>query len=100
VRRRRRRQPISPGVGDIVIDGQLRARLLGLHLLDIDVHVVVVPARTAPTVRSLSAPARPRGHETDRRIVTGSDAASLPELAYASRLIAEGSSLLDEARTG
>jgi hypothetical protein len=90
---------MSPRAGDIVIDGRLRARLLGLRLLEIDVHVVVAPTRTAPTVRSLSAPARPRGYDADRRIVTGSDAASLPELAYATRLLAEGSSLLDQART-
>ena len=89
---------MSPREGDIVIDGRLRARLLGLRLLEIDAHVVVAPARTAPIVQALSAPARQGGHGTDRRIVTGSDAASPPELAYAARLIAEGSDLLAQAR--
>ena len=93
----RRRPPAVPRPGDLVIDGRLRARLLGLHLLDIDAHVVVAPARTGPTVRAVGSAGRARERQLDRRAVTASASASPPELAYAVRLIAEGSSLLDEA---
>ena len=100
MRRSRRGQPVVPREGDLVIDGRLRARLLGLHLLDIDAHVVVAPARPALTVRALGSAATASGRQ-DRRALHGRIGSvpdtPAPELAYAVRLIAEGSSLLDEA---
>ena len=45
-RRGRRAERLPVGrLGDRVIDGRVRARLLGLPLLDIDAHVVVATAR-------------------------------------------------------
>ena len=104
MRRGRLRDQRAPRPGDLVIDGRLRARLLGLRLLDIDAHVVVAPARTPPIGRRAGSPGRAgrdRAGESDvpQRIVMGPDGPSPPELAYAARLIAEGSSLLDEATT-
>ena len=48
MRRRGRRAERLPVVrrGDRVIDGRVRARLLGLPVLDIDAHVVVATAAT------------------------------------------------------
>jgi hypothetical protein len=102
VRRGRHREHPAPRPGDLVIDGRLRARLLGLHLLDIDAHVVVAPARTTRIARrggpsSLAGRDRAREADVPQRTGTGPDGPSPPELAYAARLIAEGSSLLDEA---
>jgi hypothetical protein len=72
MRRRNRRADRPPVVmrrGDRVTDSRLRARVLGLPLLDIDVHVVVATARegTGTTVigldervrRQPTAPGRP-----------------------------------------
>ena len=103
MRRGGHREQKAPRPGDLVIDGRLRARLLGLHLLDIDAHVIVAPARTPPIVRRVGSSGRAgtdRAGEPDvrQRLAIGPDG-SLPELAYAVRLIAEGSSLLDEATT-
>jgi hypothetical protein len=80
--------------GDRVIDGRIRARLLGVPLLDLDAHVVVSTARDAigrdmieadePALRA-APPIR-------------ADGTSPPELVRAVRLIAEGTSALDDAR--
>jgi hypothetical protein len=80
--------------GDRVIDGRIRARLLGVPLLDLDAHVVVSTARDGigrdvieadePALRA----ARP----------IRADGTSPPELVRAVRLIAEGTSALDDAR--
>ena len=79
----------------------MRARLLGLHLLDIDAQIVVAPARTAVAVSAVgSQGGAGSGRDGDRdlrRIAISPDAAAPPELAHAVRLIAEGSKLLDEA---
>ena len=59
--------------GDLIIDARVRARLLGLHLLDIDAQIVAAPARTAPTLvpvggagQPRAAPVRPGGHQMQR----------------------------------
>jgi hypothetical protein len=93
MRRRGRRALRLPVVrrGDMIVDGRVQARLLGLPLLDIDAHVVVARAGdgTAPGVI-----------ETDERVLGGlrADGSAPPELARAVRLLAEGSSALDDAR--
>jgi hypothetical protein len=102
VRRSRRRQPTIPREGDLIIDGRVRARLLGLHLLDIDAQIVVAPARTAVAVSTVGSQGRAGSgrdgdREMHRRFAISPDAAAPPELAHAVRLIAEGSKLLDEA---
>ncbi len=86
--RRAGRRPVAPREGDVVVDARVRARLLGMPLLTIDARIVVAPARPALTVPSVSAPALTRSRDGDQ---------AAPELARAVRLIAEGSSLLDEA---
>ena len=102
MRRSRRQQPTIPREGDLIIDGRLRARLLGLHLLDIDAQIIVAPARTAPAVAVVGTPGRAGSGrdgkpEIHRRIAISPDAPAPPELAHAVRLIAEGSKLLNEA---
>jgi hypothetical protein len=91
--RRGRRGDRVPVVheGDTVIDGRVRARLLGLPLLDIDAHVVVSTARegSGSGVIERDQP----GLRTVR-----ADGSVRPELARAVRLLAEGSSALDDAR--
>jgi hypothetical protein len=105
MRRRAGRRPVVAAQGDLLIDGRLRARLLGLPLLDVDVQVVVAPARPALTVPPVAAdrtglPGRPesRSRWAAARTVAGTDESSPPQLARAVRLIAEGSTALDEAR--
>ena len=107
--RRGRRQPATPHPGDMVIDGHIRARLLGVHLLELDAHVVVGTAaragagRTAPlaaTSRGTGDVALPATTGTTGRTPQGPPANgrdALP-LARAQRLLAEGSTVLAGAR--
>jgi hypothetical protein len=102
MRRSRRREQRAPRRGDLVIDGCVRARLLGLPLLEIDAHVVVAPARTPPAIRRTESPSvtgtgRGSAPRSRQRAVTAPNGPSPPELDYAVRLIAEGSSLLHDA---
>jgi hypothetical protein len=80
--------------GDRVIDGRIRARLLGLPLLDLDAHVVVstAPDGTGRDVIEADEPAL--------RAARGvrADGTAPPELVRAVRLLAEGTSALDDAR--
>jgi hypothetical protein len=96
MRRRGRRGDPVPIVrsGDRVIDGRIRARLLGLPLLDLDAHVVVATVRDG-TRGDVIEP-----DESARRAVrpVRADGSAPPELAQAVRLLAEGSSALDDAR--
>jgi hypothetical protein len=77
--------------GDRVIDGRVRARLLGLPLLDIDAHVVVTTARAGTEATVIEA------DEGVHRSVRAVGPAT-PELAHAVRLLAQGSRALDDAR--
>jgi hypothetical protein len=88
--RRVRRRPLTARDGDLVVDARIHARLLGMPLLAIDARIVVAPARPALTVPARPIPILSRSPDGDR-------SAAVPELARALRLIAEGSSLLDEA---
>jgi hypothetical protein len=95
MRRRGRHTQRLPVVrrGDRVIDGRVRARLLGLPLLDLDAHVVVATARDGTgDVIDAGVPAR-----RDVRNVRA-DGSAPPELVRAVRLLAEGTSALDDAR--
>jgi hypothetical protein len=94
--RRRGRQAQRPPVvrrGDRVIDGRVRARLLGLPLLDLEAHVVVATARGGTgDLIDAGAPARRAVRDV------GADGSAPPELVRAVRLLAEGTSALDDAR--
>ena len=96
MRRRGRRTERIPVVrrGDRVIDGRIRARLLGLPLLDLDAHVVVATARNGAVRDVIEA------DESARRDVRAvrADGTAPPELVRAVRLLAEGTSALDDAR--
>jgi hypothetical protein len=108
--RRRRPGRTSPAAadGDLVIDGRIRARVLGLPLLDLDAHVVVGPARVRPTAsaspRQVTPPARGRANTlppTPRAALvdgTGADGSRPSALGRAVRLLGEGSTALDDAR--
>ena len=95
MRRRGRRTDRLPVVrrGDRIIDGHVRARLLGLQLLEIDAYVVVATARDGTgTAQGVVDPSAP----TSRAVRT--DGTAPPELVRAVRLLAEGTSALDDAR--
>jgi hypothetical protein len=77
--------------GDRVIDGRVRARLLGLPLLDIDAHFVVGTASDGTEATTI-------GPDERARRPVRADGSTPPELARAVRLLAEGSSALDDAR--
>lgn len=89
-RGRRRREPVVVHDDDMVIDAVVRARLLGVKLLELDARVVVAPAR------------RPARH--DAELLQPSDdgrsvgSTSAPSLRRATRLLAEGSRALEDAR--
>jgi hypothetical protein len=89
--RRRDRLPVVAREGDMVIDGRLRARLLGLPLLDIDAHVVVAMAPPRPQ-------ATISGRRERHRRPLPSNGSVQPTLTRAVRLLAEGSTALDDAR--
>jgi hypothetical protein len=102
-RRGRLRRPVVDRDGDLVVDAHVVARLLGLHLLDLDARVVVGTARdesgdTAPAPRGTGAASVPPA--APLRLPDGDDArtAPRPALNRAVRLLGEGSSALDEAR--
>lgn len=85
-----------PQPGDLVIDGQVRARLLGLPLLDLDLHVVLgnAPPRAAAV--------RAAGVDGATEVIAVGEAGDgsrdpLP-LARAQQLLAEGSTVLAGAR--
>jgi len=96
MRRRGRRgdRLLIVGRGDTVIDGRIRARLLGLPLLDLDAHVVVSTARDRAGRDVIEA------DEPALRAVrpVRADGTAPPELVRAVRLLAEGTSALDDAR--
>ena len=86
---------VVPQPGDLVIDGHVRARLLGLQLLELEAHVVV---GTAPPVPAATPAAEADGaHGRSRRPARPVDRDALP-LARAQRLLAEGSTVLADAR--
>jgi hypothetical protein len=85
---------VVPQPGDLVIDGHVRARLLGLPLLELDAHVVVGNAQPRPAATGAVVVDGAGG------VITAGDGVgreALP-LARAQRLLAEGSSVLAEAR--
>ena len=87
MRRRARRAPVAVREGDTVIDARVRARLLGMPLLEIDAQVVVAPQRRAVA----HAGAR------EARVLP-TDGGAPPQLGRAVRLLAEGSQALEDAR--
>jgi hypothetical protein len=94
--RRAGRPPVAVRRGDRVIDARVQARLLGLHLLDIDAQVIVATARDGTTEHEPVTAATGRaGRSRDGRLPPDG---STPELARAVRLLAEGSNALDDAR--
>ena len=93
--RGRGRALVVPQPGDLVIEGRVRARLLGVRLLELDAHVVVGNARRAEAV---TPAARDDGSSGVIAATAAGDRDALP-LARAQRLLAEGSSVLAGARS-
>ena len=97
--------------GDLVVDGRIRARLFRLQLLNIDAHVVVTPALSsahvpAPPAGGAHPGRRPAPGGTGRPArgdappPAGAGAGTRrppPELGRAEQLIAEATSIIDEA---
>ena len=109
--RRRRRRAAVAHPGDMVIDGHVEARLLGVRLLELDAHVVVGNAtarRPRPgVVLAGAAPAVPRPARAERpeqrpplevTRSTRADGRDPLPLARAQRLVAEGSTVLAATR--
>ncbi len=92
-RGRARRALVVPQPGDLVIEGHVCARLLGLHLLDVEAHVVVGSARPVPRTWAAETDGATAIAETGRTV----DPDALP-LARAQRMLAEGSTVLADAR--
>lgn len=89
--RGRGRRPIVARDGDRIIDGRVRARLLGLPLLDIEAQVVV-----ATVGRPLEAGQMEPG---ERRVLPAPvDGETSAALDRAMHLLADGASALDDAR--
>lgn len=89
--RGRGRRPVVAREGDRIIDGRLRARLLGLPLLDIEAQVVV-----ATVGRPVDAGQVEPG---ERRVLpVPVDGEASAALDRAMHLLADGASALDEAR--
>jgi hypothetical protein len=91
-----RRRRLSEGV---VVEGSVRARLLGIRLLMLDVNVVIAPADVTvpwlpPDDASHRSPARSSSRPPARSGAIGGG------LAEAVRSINEGAALLAEARNG
>ena len=61
------RRPAITCDGDLIIDGHVRLRLLGLPLLDLDAHVVVAPARPAMTGPASAPGSAPPGPAAQRQ---------------------------------
>jgi hypothetical protein len=76
-----------------VIRAQVRARLLGLHLLTIDAHIDVRPPGSTPEPRAVRTTRRQPhlGRRRAGRLERG-------QLGQAALLLAEGDQHLDEAR--
>ena len=92
MRRRVRRAPVAVRKGDTVVDARVRARLLGLPLLELDAQVVVAPQRDEP-----AAPAPVPAGVREARVLRG-DGGTPPDLSRAVRLLAEGSRALEAAK--
>lgn len=89
--RGRGRRPVVARDGDRIIDGRIRARLLGLPLLDIDAQVVV-----ATVGRPVEGGQAQSG---DRRVLPAPvDGEASAALDRAMDLLADGASVLDDAR--
>jgi hypothetical protein len=99
---------VAAADGDLVIDGRIRAWLLRLPLLDLDVHVVVGSARSRPALSHESRPPAPPRDTGTRASATPSAPRRAPDLSGAAdgsptlgravRLLGEGSTALDDAR--
>jgi hypothetical protein len=108
MRRRRgpRRPPAAPGKGDLVVDARIRARLLGLHLLDLDARVIArtageetqVAATAIPADSTENTPTRDQVQLPVRPVAEGVGSPGRPALSRAAQLLDEGSSALGDAR--
>ena len=89
-----RRRRLSDGV---LVEGSIRARLLGIRLLTIDATVVLAPAEITPaeiTPAEIITPPAPAHHPAPHMPARS----ARPGLAEAVRSISEGAELLAQAR--
>jgi hypothetical protein len=87
----------SPVTQPIVIAAFARAKLLGIKLLTLDARIVLAPADTGSDITSVAAQAQRVDSLVDRpvpRLPSG----RRTDLAYAVRLLEEGSKSLNESR--
>jgi hypothetical protein len=92
-----RRSPSDRASAGTIIAAFVRARLLGLRILTIDARVVHVNADAVPDLAPAAPPAKAVKRPTDAPAVhRGKQRAGL---AYAVRLLEEGSRCLDEIRS-
>jgi hypothetical protein len=95
---RRDRQPREGGPGrNIVIAAFVRAKVLGIKLLTLDARIVLAPEEPSSDIVTVATRARRVSASPDRpspRLAAGQRA----DLAYAVKLLEEGSKSLNEAR--
>jgi hypothetical protein len=92
-----RRLRDRPGGQNIVIAAFVRAKLLGIKLLTLDARIVLAPEDADADIVAVASRARRVNALVDRpvpRLAVGQRA----DLAYAVRLLEEGSKSLNEAR--
>jgi hypothetical protein len=92
-----RRPRDAQGGPSVVIAAFARAKLLGIKLLTLDARIVLAPADAGSDVTAVAAQARSLTPLVDRpvsRLAVG----HRTDLAYAVRLLEEGSQSLNEAR--
>jgi hypothetical protein len=95
---RRDQRPRDGGTGpNIVLAAFVRARLLGIKLLTLDARIVVAPDDADTDIVGVAARAR-RVNASPNRPVARLAAGQRADLAYAVRLLEEGSKSLNEAR--
>jgi hypothetical protein len=92
--RQSRGNRLGPGT---VIAAFVRARLLGIKILTLDARVVLLSADAASDLPSVASQANVVAPQTGKRSVEHRDG-QRGDLAYAVRLLEEGSMRLDEVR--
>jgi hypothetical protein len=92
-----RHQPSREAQPSVVIAAFARAKLLGIKLLTLDARIVLAPADAGSDITSVAAQAR-RVSSVVERPIPRLPSGRRPDLAYAVRLLEEGTKTLNDSR--